>query len=64
MHELCYSTAITEGVVSCDVVGEEVGRMKVGEGLELVRRKVPLGVVLVVFESRPDSLPQVRLHCM
>ena len=64
MHELCYSTAITEGVVSCDVVGEEVRRIKVGEGLELVRRKVPLGVVLVIFESRPDCLPQVRLHCM
>lgn len=54
-----------EGVVSCDVVGEEVERVKVGEGLELVCRKVPLGVVLVVFESRPDCLPQVRGHfCM
>lgn len=55
-----------EGVVSCDVVGEEVVRVKVGEGLELVCRKVPLGVVLVVFESRPDCLPQVRpsLSCV
>lgn len=51
-----------EGVVSCDVVGEEVERVKVGEGLELVCRKVPLGVILVVFESRPDCLPQVRGH--
>ena len=48
-----------EGVVSCDIVGEEVERLEVGEGLELVRRKVPLGVVLVIFESRPDCLPQV-----
>ena len=47
----------------CDTVGEEVERMKVGEGLELVRRRVPLGVVLVVFESRPDCLVQVR-GCM
>ena len=49
----------TEGVVSRDIVGEEVERVLVGEGLELVKRKVPLGVVLVVFESRPDCLPQV-----
>ena len=48
------------GVVSRDVVGEEVGRVLVGGGLELVRRRVPLGVVLVIFESRPDCLPQVR----
>ena len=47
-------------MVLCDVVGEEVERMKVGEGLELVHRRVPLGVVLVVFESRPDCLVQVR----
>lgn len=43
-----------------DVVGEEVEKVKVGEGLVLVHRKVPLGVVLVVFESRPDCLTQVR----
>ena len=48
------------GMVSRDVVGEEVGRVLVGGGLELVRRRVPLGVVLVIFESRPDCLPQVR----
>ena len=45
------------------MVGEEMEKMKVGEGLELVRRRVPLGVVLVVFESRPDCLVQVR-ECM
>lgn len=50
---------LAEGVVSCDVVWEEVGRVVIGEGLELVQRKVPMGVVLVVFESRPDCLPQV-----
>ena len=48
-------------VVSQDAVGEVVGRVLVGEGLELARTRVPLGVVLVVFESRPDCLPQVGL---
>ena len=55
-------SATTETVVNCDIVGQEVERLEVGEGLELVRRKVPLGVVLVVFESRPDCLPQVMAN--
>ena len=45
-------------------MGEVVGRVLVGEGLELARTRVPLGVVLVVFESRPDCLPQVSPDCL
>lgn len=29
------------------------------EGLQLYRKSCPLGVVLVIFESRPDALPQI-----
>ena len=55
-----YCSFPSESIVSHDIVGEEIDRVRMGVGLELVKRKVPLGVILVVFESRPDCLPQVR----
>ena len=33
--------------------------MEVSPGLELTRVAAPLGVVLVIFEARPDALPQI-----
>jgi glutamate-5-semialdehyde dehydrogenase len=34
------------------------------QGLELYRITCPLGVVLVIFESRPDALPQISSLCL
>ncbi len=42
-----------------DPSGRILRHVLLDEGLELVQKTVPLGVLVVVFEARPDIIPQI-----
>jgi glutamate-5-semialdehyde dehydrogenase len=42
-----------------DPIGRVLARTKLADGLILDKVSVPLGVIAMVFESRPDVLPQI-----
>ncbi len=59
---------IVEGVTSltrlADPVGQTQTATELDEGLELFRVTCPIGVIGVIFESRPDALVQISTLCL
>ncbi|MEJ2039426.1 MAG: glutamate-5-semialdehyde dehydrogenase [Desulfosarcinaceae bacterium] len=47
-----------------DPVGRTLGAMELDEGLELYKVSRPIGVIGVIFESRPDALVQIASLCL
>ncbi len=47
-----------------DPVGETISTLKLDEGLVLYQIKCPIGMLGVIFESRPDVVPQILSLCL
>lgn len=47
-----------------DPVGTTIDAMELDEGLELFKVSCPVGVIGIVFESRPDALVQISSLCL
>ncbi len=61
-------TEIIRGVDALRALPDPVGRVlearELDTGLELYRKSAPIGVIGVVFESRPDALVQISTLCL
>ncbi|MEM6289618.1 MAG: glutamate-5-semialdehyde dehydrogenase [Myxococcota bacterium] len=53
------ATGLRQLAAQPDLVGRSHERRRLDDGLELVRESCPLGVLGVVFEARPDAVPQI-----
>ena len=47
-----------------DPIGKTLAATELDEGLNLYRVSVPIGVIGVIFESRPDALVQIACLCL
>ncbi len=60
--------AVCSGIESLikleDPVGKTISATELDNGLELYKVSCPLGVVGVIFESRPDALVQISTLCL
>lgn len=59
---------VTDGILSLKTLDDPVGKQTLhttlDDGLELYRVTCPIGVIGVIFESRPDALVQIATLCL
>jgi glutamate-5-semialdehyde dehydrogenase len=59
------STAQIESLIRQeDPIGKTISEMELDDGLILDKVTTPIGVVAVIFESRPDALVQISTLCL
>ena len=47
-----------------DPVGEEIARSKAPAGMTLVRRRIPIGLIGIIYESRPNVTADAAALCL
>lgn len=47
-----------------DPVGEQMSALELDDGLVLYQMRCPIGLIGVIFESRPDVVPQIMSLCL
>jgi len=53
------ATGIRQIADQADPLGVVKSKRELADGLELQQITVPIGVLMIIFESRPDSMPQI-----
>ncbi len=57
-------TGIQDVIKFEDPVGKTLSALELDSGLELFQVSCPIGVIGVIFESRPDVVPQIMALCL
>ncbi len=57
-------TGLNSLIGIADPVGQTLSALELDKGLELYKVSCPIGVIGVIFESRPDALVQISTLCL